>query len=133
MRYPYTKKVTTPAGTTQAVPQTTLWKLDEGTLLYLEVIIPRGHAGVTGLSVLNQGTQYVPWIGTDWLSGDDRTVVVELETDVAASGLAIVTYNTGFYPHSHYLRCLIDQGANRQSGGLSTDTLALSLSNLGGS
>lgn len=132
MRYPYTKKVTTPAGTTQAVPLMTKWPLDEGTLLYLEVIIPSGHAGLTGLMVQNQGTQYVPWLGSDWLVGDDRTVIVELDTPVAQSGLMIVTYNTGFYPHSHYLRCLIDQGANSGADTTSGDYGALQLSNLGG-
>lgn len=108
MRQYYTKSVTTPASTLSTAPQQTVWPLIDGHLLSLEVLIPAGHAGLTGISVKAQGVQIVPWGTSEFLVADDTTIPVWLDYDIANSGLVILTYNTGAYSHTHYLRASVE-------------------------
>lgn len=113
MRYYYTFSVTTPPGILPAAAQQTPWPLVDGTLRSIEVVIPSGHSGLTGLAATSQGTQVLPWGASGWIIGDNVTIPVELDYDVAASGLVLNTYNTGFYAHTHYLRAAVDTLAPR--------------------
>lgn len=116
MLYYYSLKVTTPAGTLSTAPQATVWPLVDGTLRRLEVMIPSGHSGLTGIAVHNQNTQVVPWGASGFLVADNVTIPIDLDYEVAASGLSIHTYNTGQYAHSHYLRALVETLAPGRDG-----------------
>jgi hypothetical protein len=108
VRYYYALTVTTPAATAQASPQQTAFPMVDGHLRRLEILIPPGHAGLTGIAARNQGVQVVPWGTSGFLVGDDLNLPIDLDYDVATTGLTIFTYNTGQYPHSHYLRAAVD-------------------------
>lgn len=96
--------VTTPAGTTAAAPLSTPAGTPHGTLLTIELLIPYGHAGATGICFELAGQQIIPaTVGRSWIFGDglDRDFAVDLEID---RGFNVITHNVGNYVHAHYLR-----------------------------
>lgn len=75
-------------------------------LYQIEIRIPPGHNGTTGLQVTNNGIAIVPWGNPPtWLVDSDRTLTYPVETEVD-SQLAVVGYNIGAYDHEFYLRFL---------------------------
>ncbi len=96
--------VATPPGTLQAAPQQTVWNVGRGELARLEVVIPDGHVGLTGLAVVWGGRQLVPYEGDEWITGNDDTIALELDLYVD-SRVTVLTYNLDdTFVHSHLLR-----------------------------
>lgn len=96
--------ITTAAGTAQASPQSTAIALGLVVLVTVEVRIPAGHSGQTGLRVDLVGRTIVPWSDSgSFLSGDNDyfTFDVDLEVD---KQLSVVTFNAGNFSHQHYIR-----------------------------
>lgn len=99
--------IATPAGTAIATPQTTVCTLGPCTIDRLELKIPSGHLGFTGLAVEYGGQRIVPaFQPSNWIIGDNDLLEYVLNFDIGAS-VNVKTYNTGNYTHSHYLRFLI--------------------------
>lgn len=101
--------IDTPPGTPVAAPQTTVLAVRHGILEVVDVTVPPGHAGLTGLQLQLSSQILLPWAGVPpWIIGDDLQeqfpVNVEVDTKLAA-----VTYNLGAYTHRHLLRCRIRQ------------------------
>lgn len=96
--------VTTPPGTTAAAPQTTPVFIGDVQLVTVQLRIPPGHSGLTGISVQLASQSLLPWgPAGSWVVGDDDLLQFDVGMEVDA-GLTVVTYNTGKYPHTHYLR-----------------------------
>lgn len=94
---------TVAAGTPQATPSTQTVLLPGVTLESVQVEIPSGHNGQTGLQIFNAGTVIVPWgDAAQWLVGSDRLLNVPVELDV--DSVQLRGYNVGHYPHTFYLR-----------------------------
>lgn len=90
----------TPAASAVSVP----YPIIQGHLKQLEIQIPAGHHGQTGLRVLYQGVQIYPWsITASWLIEDNRLRTVEWDDEIMATGLTVQAYNTDLVPHSFYL------------------------------
>lgn len=98
-----TRVVTTPAGTASSAPQQIIWQIGRGVLGKLDVVIPAGHAGLTGIAIVWGGRQIVPYEGGEWIVGNDDEITIELELYVDSS-VVVTTYNTDVWDHSHYLR-----------------------------
>lgn len=96
-------EVETPANTLETAPQVTTWTVGATTLRRLEVTIPVGHNGLTGIAFRFAGTRVVPFGEGEWLVGNDSTRVFEPDLQLAGGRLDVVTFNTGEYPHSHHL------------------------------
>lgn len=98
--------VTTPAGTTAAAPQQTVWTVGRGVLGHVDIVIPDGHVGLTGLALMWGGRQILPYEGGEWIIGnaDEIQVVLDLEVNVTVT---VLTYNTDVFPHSHRLRAYV--------------------------
>ena len=102
--YVWPVNVTTPSGTAIASPITTTPKLGDIWIDSVELRIPVGHRGLTGIYVANSGTQLLPYSQTpSFLIGDDERLTFDFGVEVA-TGLQIVTYNTDIFVHTHYLR-----------------------------
>jgi len=72
----------------------------------VEVRIPRGHNGLTGLSINDSGTQILPYSNTtEWITGSDERLQFDLgqETD---TGLQLVGYNLDVFAHTFYVRII---------------------------
>lgn len=103
-----TLKVTTPTATPQTTPQSTAWDLGACVLERLDIVIPRGHSGLTGIHVDYQNVAIVPFDSPPtFLVGANETIPADVDFELGAP-LTIVTYNTDSFAHSHYLRAHIN-------------------------
>lgn len=96
--------VTTPAQTLQAAPQNTTIVLGQVVLLETHLVIPIGHAGLTGWQLRLANQQVVPY-GPEgaFVLGDDDKLDFVFER-VVGLGLVVRTYNLGQYDHTHICR-----------------------------
>ena len=96
--------VTTPAGTLQSNPLITQVSLGDVQLYGMKIRIPPGHSGQTGIQIKLADSAIIPWGDlSKFIIGNDDRLEFDYDEEVT-SGLAIVTYNIGRYPHSHYLQ-----------------------------
>ena len=101
----FERRITTAASTTQASPQTTAWPMPRGTLLEVTVVIPDGHAGLTGVALQYAGEHVFPFEDDSWIEGNDETLDYKLDFEVGGAAVDILTFNTDdTYPHDHILR-----------------------------
>jgi hypothetical protein len=96
--------VTTVAGTAIATPLTTAVTLQDSFVNRIKIRWPEGHNGRTGIYLAQQGSAIVPY-GTSptFIVANDDEEWFAVGEEVQG-GLQAVTYNTGVYPHTHYLR-----------------------------
>lgn len=100
---------TVPAGTTKAAALTFDPQLPPGELQRIELQIPPGHSGATGIRFTYSGQQIVPWSNAiAWIIGDNLDVGLPIEFDIDG-GLRVVAYNTGNFVHAFLLRFTIRQ------------------------
>jgi hypothetical protein len=104
----YQATILTPPGTTAALPLTSNLPLEDAELVSVTILIPDGHAGLTGIRILQAGKEIVPWSNDDWLISNDEIVTVPIGNQITAVGLQIQTYNTDAFPHKHWVRALIN-------------------------
>lgn len=103
-----TTKVTVPLGTAQASAATTSWDLGNVVIETLEIMIPKGHSGLTGIHVDYQGVALVPFSQPAvFLIAADETITVPVGLEVGAP-LSVVAYNTDVFDHAFYLRAFVD-------------------------
>lgn len=103
-----TQQVTVPAGTLQAAPQTTAWDLGAVIVEWVEVMIPKGHAGLTGVHLDYQGVALVPFATPpEFLVARDETVRVPVDLEIGAP-LSVVSYNLDVFSHSFYWRAFVN-------------------------
>jgi hypothetical protein len=97
--------VTTPANTAVAAAVTTQTGITNSIVNAIDVLVPAGHAGLTGVSVRWNGVTIVPWSPTTaWVIGDDYEKEFQVGEQIGG-GLVVVTYNTdAVFAHTHYLR-----------------------------
>lgn len=70
----------------------------------IDIRIPPGHNGTTGLRIVFNGSYIVPWSqGGDWLIMNDEALEVLVGTEVDTH-LTLQLYNTDVYSHTAYLR-----------------------------
>lgn len=95
---------TVPPGTTIAAPLTTVIVVERGVLESIDLQVPRGHCGATGIRFTLSSQQFLPWSNAvSWINGDDlkETFACDVEVDTQ---LRAVAYNIGQYPHTFYCR-----------------------------
>lgn len=71
----------------------------------LEVRIPPGHQGVTGIALVDSGHFVIPYdeLGAAWLIGDDDRLEYAYGRELG-SNVQLATYNTGAYDHTWQVR-----------------------------
>lgn len=105
-----------PANTPIATPVTTPWALAGEHLAYINITVPDGHNGLTGIRILWSGQQIIPWANNQYLIANNRTVPITVDEDISESGLSVVAYNTDVFDHNFYLEALVaDRVIARQS------------------
>ena len=98
------QRVSTPPGTLQATPQVVVADLPAGNLESLDLTIPPGHLGFTGFSLRLASATILPYSNPgQFIVGDSlqETFIIGVDID---TGVRVVTYNTGQYPHAFYIR-----------------------------
>jgi hypothetical protein len=89
-------------------PKTAPWEgdvtLGDVMLHRIDVRIPPGHNGATGLQIQFNGVVVVPWESDDeWLVSNDESFSFPIETEVDTL-LQLWGFNTGNYDHRFYCR-----------------------------
>lgn len=100
----YVLPVTTPAGTTIAVPLQTVWVLEFNQLVRIDVMVPTGHNGATGIRFIRSTQQVIPRGNSIPLIANGETVPILIDEELTEGKLIVLTYNTDIYDHTHYLR-----------------------------
>lgn len=107
MQRVYDVAVTTPHGTTPGAPLKTALALEDQYLTSIEIEIPPGHAGTTGIRITRAGTQIIPFTLGSWIIADNRDFVIPVNAEITVTGVVIETYNQGAYDHVHYVRATV--------------------------
>lgn len=107
-RRQFPSRITTQANTTAASPLETAISLPRGTLERITVVIPSGHAGLTGLALQYAGEHVWPWGPNTWLEGDDEVVESDIGFSLEGANLIVRTYNTDdTFDHDHLIRLVV--------------------------
>jgi len=96
--------VTVPPNTPENNPLIVPWPLTDANLDWIDIIVPDGHNGLTGVAVYWSGTQIIPWGTASWIVANDEKIHTPTNTYITISGLAVYAYNLGTFEHSFYLR-----------------------------
>lgn len=97
-------KVGTPPGSTSTSPQVVPITLPSGILEAVDLTIPPGHLGFTGVSLRLSGTTILPFSNPErFIIGDNlqETFLLGVEIDTK---LQVASFNTGQYSHAFYFR-----------------------------
>lgn len=91
------------------MPDALLWQM--------EVRIPPGHQGYTGLQLASSGAAIIPSPASSypWFTGDDEDPTYPYSWEVPA-GSTLRTFNTGTYDHTWQVRLLYTPVAARGKG-----------------
>lgn len=99
-------KVTVPAGTATATPTSTSVAFDQATVQTIEIVIPDGHAGLTGIALAQAHQQIIPQNTGQWIISNDEKLSFPVEDFLDNGDWQAICYNTDVYDHSFYLRFL---------------------------
>jgi len=94
-----------PAGTPVSAYTVTAAGISTCILWRMEVRIPAGHQGYTGIALIDSGHFVVPYDeqGAEWLVGDNDLLGYDYGRQLG-SNVKIATYNTGTYVHAWQVR-----------------------------
>ncbi|KKN00281.1 hypothetical protein LCGC14_1139420 [marine sediment metagenome] len=113
-RRTFRARISTPRSTAASAPQSTTVALARGTLERLWIVVPSGHAGLTGVALQDAEEHIFPWGPGSWLEGDEEVVEVRLDYELSGSSIVVRTYNEDdTYSHDHLLRFQILDPAGR--------------------
>jgi hypothetical protein len=92
-------------GTAATAPTSTATGLSLVWLHTVEIRIPPGHAGFTGIAMVDSGQYVLPYAPTPpaWLIGDDDLLEYEYEQEIGKN-VVFLTYNTGTFTHTWQIR-----------------------------
>lgn len=103
------KSITVPAATAVSSPQTTALPWRQGYPERLELWIPPGPSGLTGIRLLHSGTRIIPRSEDEWLVTDNESISWPLEGYPYNANWAVQAYNTDIYPHTFQIRMLFNE------------------------
>lgn len=103
----YETSVTVPSGTLPAAPQSTAWVTEDNDVLDIEVEVPPGHNGLTGIRVMKGDIQLLPFGANTWLIANDYSRVFPVGRYLPTVDVKIQAYNQGSFPHTFYLRMTV--------------------------
>lgn len=121
----YEIAVTVPAGTLPSAPQNTPWHTEDNTIEDIEILVPAGHNGFTGVRLNKADVQILPYGMNTWIVANDYSRVFVLGSYTATRDLKIQAYNQGGYPHTFYLRMRMSDFTPGGSGSAVTEDAAI--------
>ncbi len=95
--------VTVPASTPQATPQVTPLTMRESDVVHVEIDVPPGHNGLTGIQLRIAGGQVLPLTPGQFLVLNNRVFERNLTAQLNSGAWQAYTYNIDVYPHVFYV------------------------------
>lgn len=99
--------VTAPAGTVQSAPLRVVTAFNPGVVTQIEIIVPDGHAGLTGIRFLNAGVPVIPFNQTSFITGNDEKVVWPVDGFLDSTDWSVEVFNTDVFDHGWQVRYLL--------------------------
>lgn len=100
--------VTAPARTAAPGGFTAL-DFTDGIMTRIEVYIPDGHAGMTGIRIFYGSQQVLPRTGPGFLRGNAKTYATDVENLPSGTGWRARIFNEGAYDHAFELTLELDE------------------------
>lgn len=97
-------EVTAPAGTLPAVPVEVATGFTPGELVGLEIVIPDGHDGLTGIRLALAHAQAIPHTAGAWIIGNDETIEMDTAGYPNSGAWSAIVYNADAFDHTFHLR-----------------------------
>lgn len=97
-------EVTVPAGTPIASPTTADLDLPLADVLGVDIVIPDGHAGLTGIQLLLSGGPALPSVAGTYFRGNDETIAMTLTDQLDAGSWSAAVYNLDSFDHTFDVR-----------------------------
>lgn len=108
-------QVTVPAGTAQASAAETDLSFPPGWVQELELVIPDGHAGVTGIAIAQAHQITIPARGQVWIVSNDEVIRWPIKDTLGTGQWSAFAYNLDpFNPHTFYVRFLVREITDSQ-------------------
>src|SRR3979490_739545 len=124
----FVNAINVPALTAILAPHTTNFVLEDQILTRLEVNIPTGHNGNTGIRILRSQQQVIPWANSQFLIANGETISIDYGEELTESKLVVITYNTDIFDHTFYLRAtMTDRPVKASAGPLSSPVIPTAL------
>lgn len=102
----YSFRVTVPAGTPVATPQTTNLGMPPRTVTEVRVRVPPGPRGEVGFALGSAQQPVIPYDAGQWFVTDDEDVRLPLDVPISSGAWQLFAYNTGQYPHTLFVTFL---------------------------
>jgi len=115
----YETTFTVPAGTPINAPVSQAWKTEDNVISDVELYVPPGHLGKTGIRIIKGDVQLLPYTVGTFITADDYSRVFPIGVYIPTGDVRLVGYNTGVNPHSFFLRMTVtdyDAGINADQG-----------------
>jgi hypothetical protein len=103
------KFTVTAASGTVAPGDFTALDFTDGIMTRIEVKIPDGHAGLTGIRIFYGNQQVLPRTGPGFLRGNATTYATDVDNLPSGSGWQARVFNEGYIDHSWELVLELDE------------------------
>jgi hypothetical protein len=100
-------EITTTAGVLSTAPTVTPLTMREGQVDRIDLVIPAGHAGLTGIALFHSGNQVIPYKAGAFFRGDDQVRSWPVARYPIGAAWTVRTFNTDVYDHTHMITLLI--------------------------
>jgi hypothetical protein len=116
-------QVTCAANTPQSAATETLCYFNPGNVIHIEVLVPAGHAGLTGLALAQSHQIVIPYSGATWLISDAETIGFDWTDTLQNGAWSMFTYNTDtLLSHSWFLRFFVNELGSATAAATPTNT-----------
>lgn len=78
--------------------------LENAILVDVEIIIPPGHAGLTGIQIRQSGTGIIPFATNKFITGNDYSRVFPINTEIGSRAISVAVFNTDVFTHLFWVR-----------------------------
>lgn len=100
-------KVTVAAGVAQAAPTSTDISFNPGEIVGIEIQVPDGHAGLTGLQIGSAHQPLIPNTAGAFIIANNETIEWTMQGLPDTGNWQAFCFNTDRFPHSFYIRFLV--------------------------
>lgn len=102
-------EVSTPNGTLETAPLRTPLVFNDGIVTALHILVPPGPSGFLRFRIEYGGEQVIPITPGEFLVADNEVIRWDVSRYPTGRAWETLTFNTDIYPHSIFLRFLIDE------------------------
>lgn len=108
--------VETAPRTPESSPLTTNLDFPEGRVERIEVLVPPGPSGLLGWAIDHSNQRILPYESAGFIVADGEVIKWDLERFPTGRDWQVVTFNEDLYPHTIYLRVLVEDEPREAEG-----------------